>query len=307
MSWVSELKKEAIYRGRFTPAGRRLLSSAAVVVQPVDWYARRRAAVRYNKQFPSTRMTAANGYVVLPSGSLPGTQEIIDTCRRLFESKQAKPGTIPTGGKGKRSFLRNVLDDGDLRANPVLVDFALSDSLFSIVTNYLGVIPSLNRVDLIYSVPRPTPEEHISSQLFHQDHEGLRQAKVFLNIFDVGEQHGPFTLIPASRSEPLLLAIRQQRREAGAQHEGHYRDDEVGAHGGLAAAVRLTGPAGTAAVVDTSRCLHAGSRVRTGHFRLCLYIQYCTTREKANTFNAARFRNDLVRWLAVKRHAAATP
>ena len=252
-------------------------------------------------------MTTANGYAILPSGTLPGTREIIDTCRRLFESKQVELGAIPTGGKGKRSFLKNVLDDEDLCVNPALVDFALSDPLFSIVTNYLGVIPSLNRVDLIYSVSRPSPEEHISSQLFHQDHEGLRQAKVFLNIFDVGEQHGPFTLIPASRSEPLLVAIRQQRREVGAPHEGHYRDDEVGAHGGLAAAVRLTGPAGTAAVVDTSRCLHAGSRVRTGHVRLCLYIQYCTTLEKANTFDATRFRNDPVRWLAIKRHAAVTP
>ena len=198
-----------------------------------------------------------------------------------------------------------MLDDEDLSANPALVDFALSDSLLSIVTNYLGIIPSLNRVDLVYSVPRLTPEEHIASQLFHQDFEGLRQAKVFLNVFDVGEEHGPFTFIPGSRSERLLLAIRQQRRQAGAQHEGHYRDDEVSAHGGLAAAVQLTGPAGTAGVVDTSRCLHAGSRVRTGYFRLCLYIQYCTTREKGNTFDGARFRNDPARWLAVKRSAAA--
>jgi hypothetical protein len=257
-------------------------------------------------------MTMENGYAILPAGSLPGTREVIDTCRRLLDSKlvqlAAVASTASQGKRkkgGKRSFLKDLLDDADLIANPVLVDFALSDSLFSIVTSYLGTIPSLNRVDLIYSIARPTPGDHISSQLFHHDHEGLRQAKVFVNIFDVGEEHGPFTLIPASASERIVSAIRRQRQASGAEQEGHYRDHEISPLGGSAATVQLTGPAGTAAVVDTSRCLHAGSRVQAGHFRLCLFIQYCTTREKANRFDAARFRNDPVRWLAVKRYAAA--
>jgi len=309
MSWLDEMKKEVVFRARFSPAGRRLVGTAAVVAQPVEWYVRRRAAVRYNRQFPSTRMTTADGYALLPSGSIPGTTEIIDTCRRLFTIKQeqlaaAAPTKRKKGGKG--SFLTNLLGDADLRANPLLIDFALSDALLSIVTNYLGSVPILNRVDLVYSIARPNHDEHISSQLFHQDHEGLKQAKVFLNIFDVDEEHGPFTFIPAGATDGILSAIRQQRQRAGAPHEGHYRDDEVSANGGPAAALQLRGPAGTAVVIDTSRCLHAGSRVHHGYFRLVLYIQYCTTQEKkANTFDAARFKNDPVRWLAVKCHAAA--
>ena len=37
-------------------------------------------------------------------------------------------------------------------AHPDLVDFALSDGLLSLVTNYLGTIPHLNRVDLLSMV-----------------------------------------------------------------------------------------------------------------------------------------------------------
>src|SRR2546425_16978 len=184
-----------------------------------------------------------------------------------------------------------------------LVDFALSDPLLSIVTNYLGMVPRLTRVDLVYTIPRQTPDEHIASQLFHQDPEGVKQAKLFLYVFDVGEEHGPFMFIPASRSEQIVPAIRQQRRQAGARDEVRYRDEEVQAQGGLADVVRLTGAAGTAAMVDTSRCLHAGSRIRPGYFRLCLFIQYCTTRENAHMFDTARFRTDPVRWLAVKPYA----
>src|SRR5437870_8886998 len=311
MTGLRERKKEVIRQLRLTPAGRTLLNAAAAALQPVDFYQRRRAAARYNHRFPSDRMTLANGYALLPSGTLPGTPEIIDTCQRLFIVKKAAVEASAPAGKEaakeqrkKRGFLKNLLDNDDLRAAPLLLDFALSDSLLSIVTNYLGVIPRLTRVDLVYSIPRHMPDEHIASQLFHQDPEGVRQAKVFLNVFDVNEDEGPFMFIPASRSEAIVSAMRHQRRQAGARDEVRYRDDEVGAQGGLADVVRLRGPAGTAAVVDTSRCLHAGSRIRPGYFRLCLFIQYCTTRENAQTFDTRRFRTDPVRWLAVKPYAA---
>src|SRR5262245_57786395 len=307
MTWFTELKKDVIRRERLTPAGRAMLSAAAWALQPVDSYERMRAAARYNQRFPSNRMTRADGYALLPSGSLPGTPEIIDTCRQLFMVKKAAlEASAPTGKvaakeqRKKRGFLKNLLDNDDLRAAPLLVDFALSDPLLSVVTNYLGMIPRLTRVDLVYSIPRLMPDEHIASQLFHQDPEGVRQAKLFLYVFDVAEEHGPFMFIPASRSEEIVPAIRHHRQQAGAPDEVRYRDEEVQAQGGLADVVRLKGPAGTASVVDTSRCLHAGSRIRPGYFRLCLFIQYCTTREKANAFDTRRFRTDPVRWLAVK-------
>jgi len=36
-----------------------------------------RATARYNQWFPSDRMTRADGYALLPSGSLPDTPEIL--------------------------------------------------------------------------------------------------------------------------------------------------------------------------------------------------------------------------------------
>jgi len=347
MTWrkrLTRFRKEAIRRCRATPTGRAMLSAAAVAKEPLDYYQRRRTAVRYNQRYPSNCMPAEEGYVLLPAGSLPGTPEIIDTCRRLFIVKKAaleaaartgeaairqpSPGPLSRQRKDairqqrreairrqrhearreqrtKQGFLWDLLDNDDLRANPELVDFALSDPLFSIVTDYLGVIPSLTHIDLVYSIPRLTPDEHIASQLFHQDPEGLTQAKVFLNVFDVDDAHGPLTFIPARQSERMVTAIQQHRRHSGARDEYRYSDEEVNAYGGAGATVRLTGPAGTAAIVDTSRCIHAGSRLRPGYFRLCLFLQYCTSRQKGHTFDARRFRNDPVRWLAVKRSAAA--
>ncbi|NOT25073.1 MAG: hypothetical protein HOP16_03120 [Acidobacteria bacterium] len=293
---------------RATPAGRMVVGASMIASEPVDYFKRRRTAARYNRQFPSSGMPSAEGYAMTTPDSLPRTDEVIEVCRRLFEPKRAAIEAVTLTGKEarrqarkKQGFLKSMLDDEDLRANPCLVDFALSDPLLSLVTNYLGTVPTLTRIDLVYSVPRADPGEHISSQLFHCDPEGLRQAKMFLNVFDVEEPQGPFMFIPASKSERLMAEIRKERRQAGQADEIRVSDDAVATHGGLDMVQRLVGPPGSAAIVDTSRCLHAGSRVQPGTFRLCLHIQYCTTPEPANVFDGARFENDPVRRLAVKR------
>ena len=290
--------------------GRMVRGASAVAAEPVDYYQRRRAAARYNRLFPSNRMSVDDGYALLPAGSLPGTPDIIDTCRRLFAEKKARleaetPATEQAAReqRSKRSFLFNVLDDDDLPANPGLVDFPLSDPLFSVVTNYFGTIPTLAGVNLIYSIPRLTPDEHISSQLFHWDPEGVTQAKVFVNIFDVDEEHGPFTFNPAKLSERIVPAILRQRRRAGVRSGVRYRDEEVKQQGALGSVVRLLGPTGAAAIADTSRCLHAGSRLQPGHFRLCLFLQYRMSDHSSRRFDARRFRDDPVRWLALRRTA----
>src|SRR5439155_5730103 len=187
-------------------AGRGILRTVERVATPLEHQERRRVALEYNEQFPSKRMDAAAGYALLPPGALTGTDDVIATCRRLFQAKTAalesaeSTGTPRRRQERKREFLKNLLQDDDLASNPDLVDFALSDPLLSVVTNYLGIVPRLNRIDLLYSVPREN-DDFVASQLFHQDPEGLTQAKLFLNIFDVAESNGPLMFIPADTSE----------------------------------------------------------------------------------------------------------
>ncbi len=110
---------------------------------------------------------------------------------RLFEVKRAKVARevadILSGTeqerekyqKAKRKFLRNLLSNDDLRRNPALVDFALEDATLGLAARYLGTLPYLNRVDLLYSVPRGA-DDNVASQLFHVDPEGLTQVKFFI-------------------------------------------------------------------------------------------------------------------------------
>ena len=307
---VKRIRRHLYSRGRYTRPGRALLAMSSLIASPRSAFERRRTVVAYNRQFPSTQLNHTDGYAMLPAGSLPGTSEVVSACLKLFEEKKrqiegpASSGATPTAKKW--AFLRSVLTNDDLEKHPELLDFALSDGLLSLVTNYLNTIPHLNRIDLLYSVAHGG-DEVVSSQMFHLDPEGLRQAKLFLNLRDVGPDEGPFTFIPASESTRIVKSIRAQRQADGELAMARYLDREIAQVGGLDKAIGTMGPPGSAALVDTSRCLHFGSRVKPGTYRLCLYIQYCSSPEHGNRFDVNRHRADPVRYLALVGSQRSAP
>ena len=203
---------------------------------------------------------------------------MLATSRRLFEVKQAKIAeqmagfeqlerrrSRPSSCQRKQSFYRHLLKDEDLRRNPDLVEFALSEQMLGPVTQYLGMVPYLTRVDLVYSVSRGT-DEKIESQLFHLDHEGLQQVKYFIYVYDVDEPEGPFTFLPADTSFRVVNDVRTWRKRHGGGRDvesRRYLDDEITAVNAAQDIVTVKGPAGSGVAVDTSRCLHLGSRVQS--------------------------------------------
>jgi hypothetical protein len=295
-------RKLFFYRARLSPAGRVVLHATSELQTPRESFERRLVAARYRRRFPAVPMVSRNGYALIGNDFVPEFDGLNAVCQELFH---VKTGHVHQGSPDhaykthdRKAFLRNLLSNGDLRQYPELLEFALSDRLLSAAANYLRTIPHLNRIDLLYSVSRDS-SENVASQLFHVDPEGLSQAKVFINLIEVGDAQGPLTFIPAGESARILEAIRVRRRAAGEPEFGRYSDKEILAVGGFNRMIKLTGPAGSGAIIDTSRCLHCGSRVQPGAYRLCLYIQYCTSRERGNVFDAERYSHDRVRFLAV--------
>jgi len=308
------MQKALYYQIRDT-GPRALLKLAALLREPLETRRRRSIARRYisHLPLPGVQMDSTKGYGRIEPGYFTNFDRVAATCERLFEIKRAKVAEEVAGMSSKklekyqstkRKFLRNLFSNDDLRRNPELVDFALDDATFGLATQYLGTLPYLNRVDLLYSVPREA-DDKVASQLFHLDPEGLTQVKFFINIFDIGDAEGPFTFIPADATRRILKEIRVLRRKRGKPHVGRYSDEEIAAVGGSNAVIEIKGPRGAGVAIDTSRCLHLGSRVRPGAFRLCMYLQYCTTREATNAFDIKRFKRDPIRYLAVK-HSART-
>ena len=165
---TNRVRRHLYHRARYTSAGRAMLAVSDVAASPRDAIRRKRLVVAYNRRHPNTHMDRQDGYTIIQPGQLPGSEKVIALAQQLFEEKKRKleaaigPDTALHAKKW--AFLRSVLTNQDLREHPELVDFALSDGLLSLVTNYLGTIPHLNRVDLLYSVSHGG-EEAIPSQI----------------------------------------------------------------------------------------------------------------------------------------------
>jgi hypothetical protein len=312
---VRQAEKTLFFRLRDSETGRMLLKAAGLAGSQRDIRHRAQAAAPYIARLDTHgAIDPAKGYALLSPDALGEFSQVLASCRQLFDRKKAEIDAQLTGFDSwtpeqqqkfmtrKQSFLRYLLDDNDLRQHPELVNFALSDAMLGSATRYLGMVPYLTRVDLMYSLPRGGGK-NIESQLFHLDHEGLTQIKHFIHLFDVGEHEGPFTFIPADATARIVRdvrALRKQQKTGQDIEVRRYSDEEIAAVGGTRDIVTVTGPVGTGVAVDTSRCLHLGSRVDPGSFRLCLYTQYCTTHEITNVYDVDRFKNDQVKYLAVK-------
>jgi hypothetical protein len=302
-------KKDLFFRARESDRGRVVLSAASFARAPLEYRERRQVAASYAGRPERRAIDPVKGYGLLSLAASDQFTPVLDTCRRVFAIKKAEIEARAAGFQSwtpekqakylarKQSFLRYLLSDDDLREYPGIVDFALSDVTLGAATQYLGMVPYLSRVDLVYSLPRPGANS--DSQLFHLDPEGLTQVKFFIHLVDVGEAEGPFTFIPADDSARILREVRALRARQGTPQSRRYLDEEVAAVERAGNRVAVSGPTGTAIAVDTSRCLHLGSRVQPGTFRLCLYLQYCTTREQTNVFDVKRYERDPVRLLAV--------
>lgn len=163
-------------------------------------------------------------------------------------------------------LLDEEMEDGKVRVSSPYVRFAIQPLVMQIVSRVLGQIPRLDYVLLTLS--RYSPRSFEKSQLWHRDHDDVRVIKLFVYLTDVTDlDDGPFTFIPAPASGALGYSLCS-----------HRSDEEVFGSGRIAVSdvQSLTAPALSVFMVDTSRCLHMGSRISEGHERL-LYTATFTT------------------------------
>ncbi|MDB3996369.1 hypothetical protein N9445_01700, partial [bacterium] len=149
----------------------------------------------------------------------------------------------------------NHLNQDRLMNYPSFINMATSDDILAIVADYLGFIPVLSEIALWYSEPGQYGVEK-SSQLYHLDNADTSQVKLFIHLDDVVASGGPFTFLGARDSELVL-----KRTKYGKKRNVERLSDEVvydivpGKH-----RIECSFDAGSITYVDTSKCLHFGSR-----------------------------------------------
>jgi hypothetical protein len=159
-----------------------------------------------------------------------------------------------------KDFWTRLLDEdlqrGPLRSDNPYVAFAIQDSVVSILAQVYGELPQLDSVQMYLS--RGSDAKYTASQLWHRDHDDTRVIKLYIYLSDVaGEADGPFTFVPGPASDRLGQSLRTRRR-----------DEEIEQSVDPASIKQMVMPRLSVFMVETSRCIHMGSRLHLGHERL---------------------------------------
>jgi len=167
-----------------------------------------------------------------------------------------------------KSFWIRLLDedfvDGKMPADNVFVQFASQPHIVQVLTCALGTVPQLS--DVLLTLSEESNKQLTYSQLWHRDFDDRRTLKLFVYLTDVpSAEYGPFTFIPGPQSDRFGSSLRS-----------HMEDDFVFRTLPLESQRQMIGAKATVFIVETSRCLHMGSRMAPGHHRLLYTATFVT-------------------------------
>jgi hypothetical protein len=202
-----------------------------------------------------------DGWALDRSMSLPHLDALLELSDEIFAHRA---GQRTSGPGAYRSFFQDVWHPAtDPVDYPAFLDFATSSDLVATVADYLGCIPALSTtlpsgIRLVESnrLFDDRPDVPHDSQLYHIDYYSLPNVYVLVLLQDTTSEHGPWTFLPRSISQRVAEALGYWRYGRG------YRltDEEVYSLADRSEAIEFTGARGSVLFIESSGCLHFGSR-----------------------------------------------
>jgi hypothetical protein len=240
----------------------------------VRWFVRdpARAAARISNGRALARQAElivpkSKGFLPFQATAFGGTDQLVAAGRAIVARWEAEGAQLR---ETRKPFFQNIMQERDLIDYPAIMNFSLNRQLLATLSAYYGFVPEICSLGLMVSTPSPAP---IGSQLVHFDEYDSHHVKVVVAIEDVDPENGPLEFLPADRSRAIATRLGA-RFSAKVRCEDsiifkHIRRSELNA-----ATIR----AGDGLILDTSRCLHLGSRVTSGR-RVMWFIHFATFSE----------------------------
>lgn len=194
---------------------------------------------------------------------------------RLVDTIRQKAGDALSRPDG-RLTRQNPAPDGnhyswyvkDLASVIPEVQVILTDEIVAAVENYYQAHIRVNTVKCWrnYAVPEEVyAQRELHSNHWHFDHHRVAGLiKIFYLVHEVTDEDGPFCLQPRPRSV-FLMRYGYGDRDDYRVPDSLLEDPEH--------MIKLTGPAGTAIVCDTTVCLHRAGKVAAGRHRDIVQFQ----------------------------------
>ncbi|MGY6554727.1 MAG: hypothetical protein ACXIUM_09415 [Wenzhouxiangella sp.] len=246
------------HRGIYRFLYKRLRLPRPVVHDVLGWWRRRGLAEEfsYRAQVASALPTGSLdldselGLRLIGAGENAALMRLAERCQTLYQTFRSSGAAEQQLARNpNKRFLLGVLSGNEFLEHPELLVDMLDRSLLDAAARYLGTWPRLEGAVLWWTPPNETLD---SSQQWHIDELAQRQVKILLNCSDVADDCGPLHFLPAARSDGLRAHLGHRR--------GRVDEDQLLGQLGPQEILKATGPAGSAVMLDSSRCLHFGSR-----------------------------------------------
>ena len=223
-------------------------------------------------------------FLAFAPGEVPGLATMAEIGKQIYHTRvdtEEDRRELQFRRQQGKSPITHLLRDEDLDERHELLEIATSRPIAEIMADYFGTVPRLDNIDLWVSRPN---QNSIGSQLLHLDKPDRHYVSIFLNVMDVTEENGPLTFLAADDSSRVR---RETDYEKLYYHgDGRLADADLLRIAGEDKLIRVTGPAGAGAIVDTSECLHFGSRCESG-VRVVAIVTYMLAHKPGQE----RFRN----------------
>ena len=224
------------------------------------WLSARRRIYQENI-YQLNDLDLTDGYFEADAENIPFVDEAINDCQNILTS---------TVKSVKKDYLINHLEYDKLPDYKGLLRFCTSPILVGTAAKYLGEFPVISGVEVWSSPPTDLNKAVLTgSQKFHLDNIDSRQLKVFLNISNISEANGPFSFISASDSKKVITELKYGQ----AVNVERLEDDSVYTIVDRSSLKQNIGSSGSVTGIDTSVCLHYGSRNCT-QGRQLLMVQF---------------------------------
>lgn len=209
--------------------------------------------------FKPTGNQMVDGWAIDTSRTLPHLEELLAETGEVIKER---------GGRHHSDvqypFLRSLLFPGDLEKYPSFLNFILSSEILSVAMDYMKTIPVFSKtrppgVRFMESNIKLDPDSSLpprDSQLYHIDFYDSPMFYVLVLLEDVTMDCGPWTFLPASVSERITKKIGYREKGRGYR----IQDDEIRPHIQPNEEIIFAYPKGSVLFIDSSACLHFGSR-----------------------------------------------
>jgi hypothetical protein len=201
-----------------------------------------------------------DGWAIDTSLSLAHLDRVLEDADKIIAERA---GMRLTAAGTYRSYFQDMWTPADAEKYPSFLDFATSSDLLSVVSHYLQCIPALSTtlpsgIRFVESNAAfdDQPDCPHDSQLYHIDYYSLPNVYVLVLLRDTTFEHGPWTFLPRAISQKVRRALGYWKR--GKPYR--LTDEEVYSVVDPMETIEFAYPRGTVLFIESSGCLHYGSR-----------------------------------------------